>query len=150
DLFIPFFLTPEQQAHVQIQSLDYFLAQKRDLPANLEVVLPAYEYLHATQSPKLADIAVDQILPYPNGLPGFYFMRFNYSAQADALFAAEQAALLQPVVETFTLDGQVVTITHPQFGAGRLNDMLDGDPFTLINAPGFNPLVLDFAFPAAR
>ena len=28
--------------------------------------------------------------------------------------------------------------------------MLDGDAFTLINAPSFNPLVLNFAFPAPR
>ena len=28
--------------------------------------------------------------------------------------------------------------------------MLDGDRYTLVNAPGFNPFVVDFAFPAPR
>jgi 4-amino-4-deoxy-L-arabinose transferase-like glycosyltransferase len=150
DEFVPFFLNPQQASHVQLQSLDFFLTQRRDLPPNLEVVLPVYEYNRAMQNPKLADITVDKIIPYPNGQPGFYFMRFGYSAQADATFAAEEAKLLQPVTETIQIDGQAVAVTHPQFGAGQLHDMLDGSPYTLINAPGFNPVVLDFAFPAAR
>ena len=150
DMFIPFFLTPDQMQHVHLQSLDYFLSAQRDLPANLEVVLPAYEYDKALQNPKLADIVVDKTVSYPNGQPGFYFLRLAYSAQAAGLFAAEEAALHRPVVEHYTLDGQDVTITHPTFGAGQLHDMLDGNPFTLINAPGFNPIVLDFVFPTAR
>jgi hypothetical protein len=150
DMFVPFFLTPQQISHVQLQSLDYFLTARRDLAPNLVVVLTAREYDQAVQDPKLANIAVDRIVPYPNGQPGFYFLHLDYSPQAGGLFAAEHAQLLVPVVETYNLDGQNVTVTHPRFGAGQLHDMLDGDPYTLINSPSFNPLVLDFAFPAPR
>ncbi len=54
------------------------------------------------------------------------------------------------MVEVSKLDGQPAAITHPRFGAGQLSDMLDGDPFSLVNAPTFNPLVLDFAFASPR
>jgi len=128
----------------------YYLAEKHDLPADLLVVLPPEEYSQVDNNPKFVIQKVEQILNYPNGQPGFYFLRLSYSPNADEIFAQEHAALLRPIVETYTIDGQAVVVTHPRFGAGQLSDMLDGDKFTLINAPGFNPVVLDFAFPQVR
>jgi hypothetical protein len=150
EMFVPFFLSPDQQMRVQLESLDYFITAKRELDANVEVVLPGYEYDQAIRQPKLADIVVDEVIPYPNGKPGFYFLHLSYSAEADALFAAELAERHKPVVEVTILDGQPVAVTHPRFGAGQLADMLDGDPYSLVNAPSFNPLVLDFAFSSLR
>ncbi len=150
ELFPQFFLADAQQSRVQLQGVAYYQTEKRDLPQDLVVVLPPNEYVNVLKDPKFNTPQVEQILPYPDGQPGFYFLHLSYSPQADAVFASEKAALLQPVVETYNLAGQVVTITHPRFGAGQLRDMLDGDTYTLVNAPGFNPMVLDFAFPAAR
>jgi hypothetical protein len=150
EMFVPFFLPIEQQMRVQLESLDYFISAKRELGPDLEVVLPAYEYQQAIHEPKLSDIVVDKVIPYPNGKPGFYFVHLSYSSSADALFAAELAELHRPVVEVTLLNGQAVAVTHPRFGAGQLADLLDGDPFTLVNAPSFNPLVLDFAFSSPR
>ncbi|MEP7355932.1 MAG: hypothetical protein ABI847_01670, partial [Anaerolineales bacterium] len=113
-------------------------------------VLPPEEYTQFVNNPKFTGIRVEQVLQYPDGRPGFYFIRLAYSDQAKALFAAERAELLRPISESYTMDGQIVTITHPRFGAGQLKDMLDGDAFTLINAPTINPMVLDFVFSTPR
>ncbi len=150
DLLPQFFLSDQQQARVQLQGMAYYTTHKRILPDDLLVVLPPEEYQQMSANPKFTNVQVEQILPYPNGQPGFYFVRLAYSPQADAIFEAEHEALIRPVVETFVIDGQTVTVSHSRFGAGQLKDMLDGDAFTLVNAPGSNPFVADFSFPAAR
>jgi hypothetical protein len=150
DLLPQFFLTEEQQQRVDLEGAAYYLDELRTLPNNLLVVLPPEEYEQFIRSPKFANIRVEEILPYPDGRPGFYFIRMAYSEQAAALFAAERAELLRPVSESYVVDGQSVTITHPRFGAGQLKDMLDGDAFTLVNAPSINPVVLDFVFSEPR
>jgi hypothetical protein len=90
------------------------------------------------------------MMPYPDGSPGFYFARLEYSAQADALFEQERLARQQPVTETIEIDDQVVTVTHTQLGGGQLRDLVDGDPFTVLRGVEANPIVFDFQFPAAR
>ena len=150
DAFPQFFFTPEQQARLEIASLDHFTAEPRDLDQNLLVVLPADEYQRALTEPKLAPPVVEEILPYPDGQPGFYFVRLAYSAEAPDLFEAERLARLQLVIQTVMLDGQSVTITYSQLGGGSLNDILDGDPFTLGRGLEANPLIFDFQFSAAR
>jgi 4-amino-4-deoxy-L-arabinose transferase-like glycosyltransferase len=150
DLFVPFFLEPELQRHVSLGSLDYFTYDKRELSPSLLVVLTRREYDALLQNPKFLAPQIERVLTYPDGSPGFYFLRLAYSAQADALFAAELAERRRPVVETYELDGQPVTITHPRFGSGGLIHLFDGDPYTLVTAPEANPVLLTFDFATPR
>jgi hypothetical protein len=150
DVFSQFFFSEDQQARVSFASIDYFTSERRVLDPHLVLVLPADEYQRALADPKLTDLTVDELLRYPDGSPGFYFVRLAYSAQADALFAADAAAQRQPVTETVTLDGQAVVVVHSALGAGQLSDMLDGDTFTLGRGLNANPLVVDFTFSAPR
>src|SRR6185503_3107512 len=113
ELFPQFFLNTQQLARVQLQGVAYYLAQKQDLPPDLIVVLPPEEYSQVDNNPKFIIQKVEQVLNYPNGQPGFYFLRLSYSDQAEAIFAQEKAALLKPVVETYSLQGQDVMVTHP-------------------------------------
>ncbi len=147
DMFISFFLTSAQTTRVSFNGLDYYLAERRTLPADYDLVITPDEYARLTADPKIAAVKVNQIVNYPNGEPGFYFVQYEYSAYADELFNAADVAYFTPITEPFTLDGDTVTITHPHFGSGSLPDLLDDNTFTLINAPRVNPLVLDFAFP---
>jgi hypothetical protein len=151
DLFVPFFLSPEQQSRVQLQSIDYYAYDKRpDLTPNTLLVMMAREYEQTANDPKFTDIRVEQILPYPDGTTGFYFVHLAYSPAADDIFAAAEAARRQPVEEQVTLDGQDVTVTHSQFGAGRIQDTLDGDTFTVVRGLQDNPLFFEFRFPQPR
>ncbi|MCC6189557.1 MAG: hypothetical protein IT318_11000 [Anaerolineales bacterium] len=150
DLFIPFFLDEAAASRVRMGSLDHFTYERRELAPDFLAVFTAGEFEALVHDPKFDNVQVERVLDYPDGSPGFYFVRFAYSAEADALFEAERLARQQPVVETFVLDGQVVTVTHPRFGAGALHHILDGDPFTLVNTPEVNPTALSFAFSAPR
>jgi 4-amino-4-deoxy-L-arabinose transferase-like glycosyltransferase len=150
DLFPQFFLTPAQQDRVQMLNLDYFLLEPRDLPADLVLVMTPEEYAHARETPKLKQVEVLGVLPYPDGSPGFYFTRIAYADDIEAVFAAEQAARRQLVVEAIQLGGETVEVGYSALGGGQLRDMLDGDPFTLARGYEANPFVLEIAYPEPR
>ncbi|MGH7177938.1 MAG: hypothetical protein ACREJC_11200, partial [Tepidisphaeraceae bacterium] len=150
EVFMEFFFTPEQQRRVDIKNIDYFTSERRALDRSMVWVMPFNEYDRARNDPRFANISVDELVLYPDGSPGFYFARMEYSAQAEGLFAQERLARQQPVTETIELDGQSVIVTYSQLGGGQLRDVLDGDTFTLSRGLEANPIVFDFQFPAPR
>lgn len=151
DTFIRFFLPREQQfTRVQMRDIHYFMSKRRELTPAMVFVMPADEYEQARNSPKFGRVDVEQIVPYPDGRPGFYFARLAYADDFDAILARENEARSRPVTAQFALDGQAVTITHSPFDIGQLSDLFDGDTFSLARGLEANPLVLDFAFSAPR
>ncbi len=151
DTFVRFFLPPDQQfSRVQMRDIRYFMDKRRELTPAMVFVMPANEYEQARSSPKFARVDVEQIIPYPDGRPGFYFARLAYADDFDATLAREREARSRPVVAQFELDGQPVTISHSQFDIGQLSDLFDGDAFTLARGLEANPLVLDFTFSQPR
>jgi hypothetical protein len=89
------------------------------------------------------------MLSLPDGTIGFYFVRADYSPQADAIFAAERDARSRLVEETIVVEGRPVVARHSRFDVGRIQDLFDGDTATLARTAGVNPAVieLDFAEP---
>jgi len=77
-------------------------------------------------------------------------VRLRYSPEADAILKAEQEAQREPVVETFALDGQEVTIAHSRFDIGRVHDLFDHDAYTLARTQAINPAVVEIAFSRPR
>lgn len=150
DYFKFFFIPREDLGRVQLQSLDYFLYERRNLDANTVLVLPPEEYARALNEPKLADIHVEAVVVYPDGAPGLRFIRLRYSDQAEAIFAQEREERRQPVEATQLIDGQEVTIIHSRLEGGQLSDLFDGDAFTLARGLEANPLVFQFRFPEPR
>jgi hypothetical protein len=150
DTFIRFFLPPEQRSRVQMLNVDYFMTVRRPLTPNMLLVMTPPEYEQAKASKKFKSITVEQIIPYPDGRPGFYFARLTYADNLDAIIADEKAARSKPVVEQVAIDGQQMQVSHSQFDAGQLRDLFDGDTFTLARGLEANPLVLEFTFPQPR
>jgi hypothetical protein len=150
DIFIRFFLPPEQRPQVQMLNVDFYMDHRADLNPNVLLVMTPPEYQQATASPKFKSIHVEQILPYPDGNPGFYFARLAYADNVDAIFAAEREARRQLVQDQIVLDGQPVTIRYSQLEAGQIKDLFDGDPFTLVRGREANPLIVDFTFSQPR
>ncbi len=151
DTFVRFFLPPDQQfTRVRMHDIRYFLEKRRELTSDMVLVIPADEYHQAKASPKFAAADVAQMLPYPDGRPGFYFVHLTYADNVDQLLESERAARTRPVVGVIDLAGQQVQVSHSQFDMGQLRDVFDGDPFSLARGLEANPLVFDFAFPTPR
>lgn len=151
DTFVRFFLPPDQQfSRVQMHDIRYFIERRRELTPDMVLVAPANEYVQASTNPRFARVEVKQMLPYPDGSPGFYFFTLAYADNVDQILERERQERARPVVETLELDGQRVQISHSQFDMGQLRDVFDGDNFSLARGLEANPLVFDFTFPQPR
>ena len=149
-VFIRFFLPPEQQWRVQMRGVDSYLFEKLPLDDNTVLVMTPSEYERARTSPKFKRVAVERIIPYPDGRPGFYFARLAYADNVDAIFAAEREARRRPVEEEVELDGQTVRVIHSRFDMGQARHMFDGDRFTLARVMEANPAIVELIFPQPR
>jgi hypothetical protein len=133
-----------------MHDIRYFIERHRELTPDMVLVMPADEYAQAKASQKFSKVDVKQVIPYPDGSPGFYFATLAYASNLDQILDEERKARARPVVETIDLAGQKVQISHSQFDMGRLQDLFDGDPFSLARGLEANPLVFDFTFPSPR
>jgi 4-amino-4-deoxy-L-arabinose transferase-like glycosyltransferase len=141
-------------APVQIGSIRGHITQKLPLDPNTVFIMTPEEYSLIKESPKLTDIRVERVVPYPDGKPGFYFVRLRYSDEADRMFAAEKAAR-QALQETVvTIDGAKVKVRYPfldsDLQAESMALVFDGDPYTVAKTFESNPFVIEMTFPAPR
>ncbi len=144
--FLEFFLSPAQRSRIEMLNIDAFSVARRDLSLNQLFVMPDYEYKEAQQSGKFIIQAPERIIPYPDGRPGFYFVRMEYVPNIDEIFAADRAARQQLRETSATLNGQTVMVRHSLLDMGGIGDLFDTNPNTLIRGFEANPLVLEFNF----
>jgi 4-amino-4-deoxy-L-arabinose transferase-like glycosyltransferase len=148
DVFLRFFGLGE--SHVQMLNVDFFMAYQRPLDPRAVFIIPPDEYVRASTSTKFKPLRVEQIIPYPDGTPGFHIARLEYVDNVEEIFAAEFANRRQLVVERILLDNQVIPIAHSLFDSGRLTDIFDDNPFTLARGMEANPFILEFEFAQPR
>ncbi len=135
---------------VDIANTDRFTSKRQPLDDNTILVLTAAEYEAALVNPKLTDVRVEKMIPFPDGSPGFYFIRMRYSDQADAIFEQEQLERLKPVIDTLVVDGSRLTIEHSLFDSGTVQHLFDGDPYTLARGYEANPILVKITFDTPR
>lgn len=150
DEFIRFFLTSEQQKRVHMESVDSYLFKKLPLDPYKVFIMTASEYEKAAGSPKFKSVKVEHLIPYPDGTPGFYFVRMEYANNADEIFAAEKEARRKLLVANLQLWGQPVELHYSQIDMGSPELMFDGDHFTLMRGLEANPFILEFTFSQPR
>ncbi|OGO10847.1 MAG: hypothetical protein A2Y93_07525 [Chloroflexi bacterium RBG_13_68_17] len=137
-------------APVDIANADRFTAQRQDLTDNMVLVLTAPEFEAVRTDPKFADVRYEKLISYPDGSPGFYFVRMRYSAFADALVEQERLERLRPITETVEVGGRSYTVEHPSLDSGTIQHMFDGDTYTLARGYEANPLTLRITFDVPR
>jgi len=148
--FLLFFLNEEQRSHVDMINVDAFLLAKHDLDQSQLFVMLADEYQRAEVSQKFVMQPPERIMAYPDGQPGFYFVRMRYADNVDTIFAAERQARQALREDTATLDGQQIIVRHSLLDVGQVADVFDGDDHTLMRGMEANPLIIELAFPSPR
>jgi hypothetical protein len=127
-----------------------FLEEMGDLNSQMLFVLPEPEYNEIVDNEKLANIHIEQIINYPDGRPGFYFVRMEYAPNASAIFAAEEEERNRPRVEELDLNGETVQIQYPYLDMGGITHIFDGDNFTLARVYEANPAVFTLSYSTPR
>jgi hypothetical protein len=137
-------------SRVQLLNIDHFIRNKQPLDDNMILVMLPEEIQRVDESGKFAPLEVLQQVTAPDGTPAFTFARVRYVEDVDAVFAAEREERSQPVTATTTLDGAPATVVHSRLDMGKVQDMFDGDTFTLARGESANPFVIEIPFDTPR
>jgi hypothetical protein len=139
---------------IQMGSVRGHIIQKLPLDDNTLFILTPQEYELAMTSEKLTDVQVERIIPYPDGNPGFYFIKMRYVDNIDEIFAEEKAARQVLRESILTIDGQEVKVRHSfldsDFQDKSMALVFDQDPFTVSKTFATNPFVIEMTFPELR
>ncbi len=112
-------------------------------------MFPADEYGRAARDARLA-LSDPRVLPFPDGTPGFYFVRLHYPADVDARMAEERKLRHALVTESAVVEGKSVEVSHSRLDMGPIANAFDGDPQTLIRTERVNPAVVEIHFSEPR
>jgi hypothetical protein len=141
--FVAFFIPTEYQSRISMgQPIDFIDTLKKN-PLDMYFVATSDEYDKLLKNPEFKDIKVDQILPFPDGRPGFYVITLKVSDNIDQIIAAEQQVERQPVEDTMILNGKTMRVIHSPLGGGSLEDVFDNNPDSLAKVIQANPFIFD-------
>ena len=148
DVIARFFL--EDPTFIEIGSILGYGVQKFPMDdATMFVMIPE-EYAFAVSNSKFEDVRVEQVIPYPDGTPGFIFTRLRYVDDIDEIFAAEKAERQIPRESEVVIDGQQVKIRHTYLESDTIHLVFDGDPYSLAKTFETNPFMIELTFPTPR
>ena len=133
DLFPRFFFKQgdPSASRLRMQSVNDFIGQIQPISDKVILVMTPEELEGARASGRFSTIAIDRVLNWPDGRPGFYFTRLGYSADAEAQLAAEREMRRRPVDTQVLIDGVQVPLRLSAFDGGSPAEMVDGNPDSL-------------------
>ncbi len=139
----------EDDPPFQMGSIEGFINEHRELEKILFVMIPE-EYRQVQENPKFQNIQVEQILPYPNGEPGFYFVRLEYVKDIDTILAREKEARQVLQKERLSMQGVLTDVSYSYLDMGSIDLIFDGDENTLIRTMEANPMQIRLEWNAPR
>lgn len=111
-------------------------------------VMTLSDYEEAKASNKFGEVIVDRSLSYPDGSPGFYFVRLRYREDAEDIFNKELLERAELVPDFIKIGDQEIPIQHTILdGVKTIQNAFDGNLETLIKSDRVNPLVMELDFP---
>jgi hypothetical protein len=120
-----------------------------DIDRRAFVLIPA-EYEAMSTSNKFTNIQVDKILNYPNGKPGFYFVRVQYASDVEQILEAEINARHQLQEGQVAIGSELVNVKYSYLDMGTIDNLFDGSMQTLVRTMEANPFTLDIEFTTSR
>lgn len=148
DILARFFL-PES-VPISLESISAYMYYYRPPDPRTVFVMTPEEFQQVVESGKFTDIQVDRILPYPNGQPGFYFVRLRYMENIEAILAAESKERRNLQKGDLTVGTQTIGVRYSLLDSGKIADILDGSKHTLARTMEANPFILELTFPQPR
>jgi hypothetical protein len=147
---VPFFLDEQQINRVDMLTVDPYMLSRQELDESQLFVMLADEYQRAQASQKFVMQPPERIMTYPDGQPGFLFVRMHYADNVDTIFEAERQARAVLREAKVTLDGQQILVRHSLLDIGAVSSVFDGDDYTLMRGMEANPLIVELEFPSPR
>lgn len=131
---------------IQMRSIDGYLTQKQPMDSNNLFVMTDGEYQKALSSHKFSDIVIEKTIIYPDGSPGFHFIRLRYVDQIDTIFADEAESRRALREKTLQISGSRASVKYSFLDMGIIDHLFDGDLGTLVRTMEANPMVVQIMF----
>jgi len=144
DVLARFFFDDPQP--FRLGSIAGYMTEISPLDRHTLFIMTPEEFELAQSSGKFQNILVEKTVPYPNGEPGFYFVRLRYVDNIADILADEEAARRIPQEADVEIDGQLAHVTYSYLDMGDISMAFDGDPSTLMRSMEANPLKLQIDF----
>jgi 4-amino-4-deoxy-L-arabinose transferase-like glycosyltransferase len=133
----------------EMGSIEGYFNEHRPITDTLFVMIPE-EFRLVQESGKFQNIHVEETIPYPNGQPGFYFVRLDYVEDIDEILAKEKAARQVLQKEALLVQGMKTEVSFSYLDMGSIDKIFDGDDLTLIRTFEANPLRINMAWDSPR
>jgi hypothetical protein len=135
---------------IQLGSIDAWMNDHRPINTNTLFIMTIQEYQQMQESGKFVVQAEQVGMLYPDGSPGFYFVRLDYVADIIQILAEEREARKILQASQVLMDGEQVGLSYSLMDMGQPADLVDGDQNTLMRTMEANPAIFEFAFPTQR
>jgi hypothetical protein len=126
-----------------------YYKEVRNLTENHLFVMIPEEY-NQIPANRFSEVNVEKILPYPDGRPGFYFVRLKYVEDIESVIAKEEETRRQLDTRQILIGGEMVRLSHSRLDLGSIENLFDGSRDTLVRTWAVNPMQLDFSFARQR
>jgi len=144
---LQFFGSPE---NVKLQDYEYYIHNEIELPGGPFVVTHE-QYEEIQKSPMVSYQDLGKIVLYPDGTPGFHFVRLKYSSDAKRLFKIAAYELLQLRESTLMVpSGETWVIRNCPLDIGDSTMFFDRNRLAVLRGAGGHPFVLEIDFPSNR
>ena len=147
DVLMRFFV--DDMPNVRMGNINAFGQQYQPLDRSLLFVMTEEDLDYIEDSGKFTNVTVEETLPYPDGRPGFYFVRLDYVPDIEEILVSEQAQRQALRTEFLNIKNQDVQVQFPMLDMNEISHAFDGDPTTVIRTLEANPLRLILTFPKA-
>ena len=140
------FFIPDGEKGVSLGSIDTYINNYTEIKPDLVLVMTQEEVDRADESQKFAELTPLKVINYPNGQPGFYFMKVRYVDDIQQVFAAEMAQRYDFLSADVTVAGTPAVVKYYGLDMGSPGDLFDGKLDTLVRSEFTNPFVVETAF----
>jgi hypothetical protein len=131
-------------------NIDGYTIERRPITDKTVFVMTPEEIDRAELSGKFTDFDILHTIPYPTGMPGFYFVRLQYVDNIDEILAEEIIKRRELIVDALEIDNQVVQVAYPRLDIGTIDKLFDGDENSVVRTMEANPLRLQLDFEQPR
>lgn len=147
DNLIEFF---DSSTDVSVLDITQFTDYYRPFQANSAFVLTNQQYNETLASNKFKPFSPDFILKFPNGEPGFIFVRLQYVDNVKELFSEDLERRKQLIQSSFIVLNQLTQVGCSPVDIGSAAGLFDGNTESVIRGKEANPFVVDLRFPKAQ
>ncbi len=147
DVVARFFLP--DSSPIELGSIAGYLVEHKPLDRETLFIMTPQEFAAVNESGKFTNIQVEKTLPYPDGSPGFYFIRLNYVDNIDQVLADEKEARSELQTGEVAINDETVGVSYSMLDMGEIQNAFDHNDSTVIRSLEANPLVIDLTFPHA-